>query len=135
MIVDSSAIVAIIRNEPDAAEYATALVNARSPKMSAANLLETAIVIDSARDPVASRRFDALIESAGIEIVAISTKQAKLARLAYRDFGRGSPSAAKLNFGDCFAHALAADVGEPLLFKGTDFLHTDLIPALPDARA
>jgi ribonuclease VapC len=133
MIVDSSALVAIVRAEPDASRYAAALAFAVRPAMSAVNYVETAVVVDSSRDPVASRRFDELVRVAGIEVVAVTVEQAILARQAYRDFGRGSGSPARLNFGDCFAYALAEQRGEPLLFKGDDFVHTDLIAAdLPE---
>ncbi len=129
MIIDSSAVVAIIRNEPDAGRYAAALACADRSRMSAANWLEAAVVVDSAREPVASRRFDELIETAGIEIVAVTSTQAEVARQAYRDFGKGSGSAAQLNFGDCFAYALSTETREPILFKGDDFVHTDLVAA------
>jgi len=129
MIVDSSALVAIIRHEPDASGYALALARADRLSMSAANWLEAAVVVDSAHDPVASRRFDELVRTTGIDVVAVTASQARLARHAYRDFGRGSASPARLNFGDCFAYALAVEEGEPLLFKGEDFVHTDLAVA------
>lgn len=128
MIVDSSALVAIIRGEPDAATHALAIAQADQPRMSATNWLEAAVVVDSARDPLASRRFDELVTTAGIEVVAVSPAQAVLARQAYRDFGRRSGSPARLNFGDCFAYALAAETREPLLFKGDDFSHTPISP-------
>ncbi|WP_200902411.1 type II toxin-antitoxin system VapC family toxin [Protofrankia coriariae] len=92
------------------------------------NYVEAAVVVDTARDPVASRNFDELVRVANIEVVAVTVDQAVLARQAYRDFGRGSGSPARLNFGDCFAYALAAARREPLLFKGEDFVHTDLTP-------
>jgi ribonuclease VapC len=134
MIVDSSAIVAIVRGEPDAARYAAALARSLDSTMSAANWLETALVVDSARDPLASRRFDELTEWAGIQIAPVTHEHAMAARQAYRDFGRGSTSSARLNFGDCFAYALASERREPLLFKGNDFIHTDVEPAeLPQA--
>jgi ribonuclease VapC len=98
-------------------------------RMSAANYLEAAIVIDGSRDPIASRRFDDLLREAGIAIDPVTEEQAKVAREAYRDFGRGSGHAAKLNFGDCFAYALAKTSGEPLLFKGDDFIHTGIAVA------
>jgi ribonuclease VapC len=129
VIVDSSAIVAIVHAEPDAARYAAALARSQDSTMSAANWLETALVVDSARDPLASRRFDELTEWAGIQIAPVTHEQAVAARQAYRDFGRGSTSPAKLNFGDCFAYALASERREPLLFKGDDFIHTDVEPA------
>jgi len=129
VIVDSSALVAILRNEDDAARFAKALANAGTAAMSAVNWVEAAVVVDSARDPVASRRFDELINASEIEVVPVTASQAALARQAYRDFGRGSGSPAQLNFGDCFAYALATEGREPLLFKGDDFGHTDITAA------
>lgn len=131
MIVDTSALIAILRDEPDAALYARAIEEASIRRMSAANFLETAVVIDGSRDPIASRRFDDLVAMARVEIAPVTEDQAKLAREAYRDFGKGSGHPAQLNFGDCFAYALARSVGEPLLFKGNDFGHTDIDSALP----
>jgi ribonuclease VapC len=93
--------------------------------------LEAAVVMDSARDPIVSRRFDELCAAAEIRIEPVTDAQARTAREAYRDFGNGSGHPAGLNFGDCFAYALAKDTGEPLLFKGKDFIHTDLASALP----
>jgi ribonuclease VapC len=129
VIVDSSALVAIVRAEPDASRYAAALVSSVHTAMSAVNYVEAAVVVDSARDPVASRRFDELLRAAEIDVVAVTAEHATLARQAYRDFGRGSGSPARLNLGDCFAYALAAQRREPLLFKGEDFVHTDLVAA------
>ena len=126
MIVDSSVVVAILRQEPEAAAFSESLAMADHLKMSVVNYVEAAVVIDSARNPVMSRKFDELIRSAVIEIVAVTVAQGRLAREAYRDFGRGSGHAAKLNFGDCFSYALAKDSGEPLLFKGNDFMATDV---------
>jgi ribonuclease VapC len=131
VIVDSSAIVAIIHAEADAARFADALAGARRPMMSAVNYVESAVVVDARRDPVTIRRFDELMRSTGIETVAVTAEQAMIARQAYRDFGRGSGSPARLNFGDCFAYALASATGQPLLYKGNDFIHTDLVSALP----
>ena len=88
-------------------------------------------MIDGRRDPVASRRFDDAVREAGIMIEPLDEDQARTAREAYRDFGRGSGHPARLNFGDCFAYALARCRGEPLLFKGGDFAHTDIASALP----
>ena len=88
-------------------------------------------MIDGARDPIASRRFDDLVNEAQLIIEVVTEVQARIAREAYRDFGRGSGHPARLNFGDCFAYALARATGEPLLFKGDDFGHTDIAPALP----
>ena len=128
MIVDTSALVAILRAEPDADSFALALAADRAPRMSVANYLEAAIVIDSARDPVASRQVDRLVIRAGLALEPVTAEQARVARAAYRDFGRGSGHPAKLNFGDCFAYALARCADEPLLFKGDDFGHTDVEP-------
>jgi ribonuclease VapC len=127
MIVDASALVAVIRDEPDADRFFRALSGTGQPKrMSAANYLEAAIVIDAAKSPIASRRFDEAISEAGIVIEPITREQAEIARAAYRDFGKRSGHAAGLNFGDCFAYALARALREPLLFKGEDFSHTDV---------
>lgn len=126
MIIDTSALIAILRAEPDAKVHADAIEAATTRRLSAASFVETAAVIDSARDPVASRRLDELLATADISIAPVTEGQARMARQAYRDFGRGSGHPAKLNFGDCFAYALAKETGEPLLFKGDDFSHTDV---------
>lgn len=99
-------------------------------RMSAVNYVEAAVVIDGGRDPIASRRFDDFVRAADLIIEPATEAHARIAREAYRDFGRGSGHAAKLNFGDCFAYALAKTSGEPLLFKGADFSATDLSPAI-----
>lgn len=130
MIVDTSALVAILRAEPEAAACAAAIEAAAERRISAANFLEAAIVIDGARDPIASRRFDDLVREASFVIEPVTEAQARIARDAYRDFGKGSGHPAQLNSGDCFADALARAAGEPLLFKGTDFSHTDIARAL-----
>ena len=126
MIVDASAVIAVLRDETDAVSFAKALERAAKRRMSAVNYVEAAAVIDGSRDPIASRRFDDFLREAEIEIAAVTTTQANLAREAYRDFGKGSGHAARLNLGDCFAYALARESGEPLLFKGTEFARTDL---------
>ena len=131
MIVDTSAIVAILRGEPEARKFAEAIAGAIDPRVSAVNFVEAAEVIDSARNPVASRRFDDFMLEAQLAIMPVTAEQARIAREAYRDFGKGSGHAAGLNFGDCFAYALARAMGEPILFKGDDFSQTDLAPALP----
>ena len=126
MIVDASALIALLRGEQDAPRFARALASrAESKRLSAANFLEAAIVIDGSRDPIASRRLDELIAKTGIAIEPVTAEQAEIARAAYRDFGKGVHPAG-LNFGDCFAYALAKVTGEALLFKGDDFARTDL---------
>lgn len=131
MIIDTSAVIAILRAEPEAATFAAAIETATGRSISAANFLEAAVVIDGSHDPVASRRFDELLSEAEVAVAPVTESQARIARSAYADFGKGSGHPAGLNFGDCFAYALATDKGEPLLFKGDDFVHTDVSPALP----
>jgi ribonuclease VapC len=130
VIIDTSALIAILRDEPEAAACARAIEAASRRLVSAANFLEAAIVIDGSRDPVAGRRFDDLLREAQLVIEPVTESQARIAREAHRDFGRGSGHPARLNFGDCFAYALARLTGEPLLFKGTDFANTGITPAL-----
>lgn len=129
MIVDTSAILAILFEEHDAEVYARALTEADSCRMSAANFVEAAIVVDAQTKDKGSRQFDAFFRRAGIAIEPVSEEQAHVARQAYTDFGKGRHPAG-LNFGDCFAYALAKVTGEPLLFKGKDFKRTDIISAL-----
>ncbi len=130
MIVDSSAIVAILKNEPDAAALARALSEADSAAISAGSLLEASIVIDRYRDAALSRKLDELLADARIAIEPVTADQARIARQAYRDFGKGSGHRAALNFGDCFAYALAVEKRKKLLFKGDDFRFTDITPAI-----
>lgn len=130
MIIDTSAIISILRDEPDAASFANAIERAKDRRISSAGYLETAIVADGSRDPVTSRKFDDLLREAQIVIEPVTEEQAKIAREAYRDFGKGSGHPAQLNFGNCFAYALAKAKNEPLLFKGEDFIHTDITAAL-----
>lgn len=129
MIIDTSAIVAILREEDEARRFAEAIEAASVRRISAATYVEIGAVIDGARDPVASRLVDELLATAGIVIEPVTAAQARVARDAYRDFGKGSGHAAGLNFGDCFAYALATATGEPLLFKGVDFSRTDVAVA------
>jgi ribonuclease VapC len=126
MIVDTSAIIAIIRLERDGPLYEAALEASPVNRISAATFLEVSIVIDRARDPLVSRRLDEILAEGEFIIEPVTESQARLARDAYRDFGKGSGHRAGLNFGDCFAYALARDLNEPLLFKGDDFPHTDI---------
>ena len=130
MILDTSAVVGILNRERDAETLEDALVSARNRRMSAATLVELFVVIDGKRDPVRSARLDELLQRSDVEIIDVTTEQAHIARRAYRDFGKGSGHPARLNFGDCFSYALAKVTDEPLLFKGDDFGHTDLKPAI-----
>jgi ribonuclease VapC len=130
MIVDSSAIVAILRGEPEQDAFSAVLEAAPSVRISAATWFETAIVVDSRKEPGLSRKLDDLIERSQLVIEPVTVEQARIARQAYRDYGRGSGHPANLNFGDCFSYALARDKREPILFKGDDFIHTDLMPAV-----
>jgi ribonuclease VapC len=126
MILDTSALIAILRFETEAAEFARLIEQATQPRVSAVSYVEAGAVIDGSKDPIASRRFDELIEAADIAIEPVTEAQALIARQAYRDFGKTSGHPAKLNFGDCFSYALAKAKAEPLLFKGKDFSHTDV---------
>ena len=126
MIVDTSVLVAIVRDEHDAEVYTDLLLRDASPRISAANFLEAAVVVDARRDAVASRQLDAVVEALRINLAPVTPRHAHLARQAHRDFGKGSGHPAKLNFGDCFSYALAKATGEPLLFKGNDFSLTDV---------
>jgi ribonuclease VapC len=125
VIVGSSALIAILRNEPDASAIAEALQQAPFRHISAVTYVEAAVVADNNRNPLLSRRFDNLIRDARISVEPVTPRQAEIARQAYRDFGKGRHKAG-LNFGDCFAYALAKEMDEPLLFKGTDFARTDV---------
>jgi ribonuclease VapC len=129
MVVDASALAAVFFLEPDAPKFLGALQQRPYACMSAANFLEIAIVIDSRDAPEQMVDLDLFLAEAGVEIVPVTAGQARIARDAYRRFGKGN-HAAGLNFGDCFAYALAKERDLPLLFKGDDFAQTDLRPAL-----
>jgi ribonuclease VapC len=130
MILDTSAVIAILRDEAEAGTFAKAVEKADHLRISAVNYVEAGAVIDGSRDPIASRRLDDLLREAQVIIESVTEPQAQIARQAYRDFGKSSGHPAKLNFGDCFAYALAKVKNEPMLFKGNDFSHTDIISAL-----
>ena len=125
MIVDTSAVLAILFHEPDAARFATAITMASSRRMSVATLVEATIVLESRSGPAAGYELDAFLQEAGIELEPVTPEQAQAARRAWRRFGKGNHPAG-LNFGDCFAYALAEARREPLLFKGQDFELTDI---------
>ena len=130
MIVDTSVVIAILKGERDALALGNALAKTAVCRMSAVSYVEAGVVVDSNRNPVLSRRFDDLLHDLEVSIEPVTLNQARIAREAYRDFGRGRHRAG-LNFGDCFAYALAKEKAEALLFKGDDFRHTDIEPAKP----
>ncbi len=130
MIVDSSALVAILKKESNWLDLLKILDSADRVRLSAASYLETSIVLDTEHDPILSAGLDDLIAEAHIVIEPVTAEQARITRAAYRDYGRGSGHRANLNFGDCFSYALARVQREPILFKGDDFIHTDLRPAI-----
>jgi ribonuclease VapC len=134
VIVDTSAIVAILKREPGYEAYELALARSQKTVISAATWVEASIVLDLERDPILARRFEELLRSSETIIEPVSAEQPRIAREAYRDFGKRSGSSAKLNFGDCFAYALAKDRDMSLLFKGNDFGHTDIRSALKDVQ-
>ncbi len=129
MIVDSSALLAIVLGEPEADAMTAAISGTSARRISAANWFETALVVDGRSSPVASTQFDELIATLGVAVVPVDAQVAMLARAAHRQFGRGNHPV-RLNFGDCMSYALAKARGEPLLFKGNDFSQTDIEPAL-----
>lgn len=129
MIVDSSALIAIVAVEDDADVFIEALSGAAEAAIGAPTMLEAAVVA-AGRGPFGTRRFDQLVSAANLQILAFTAEHAEVARLAYRDFGRGSGHRAGLNFGDCMAYAMATVAERPLLFKGDDFTHTDIRSAL-----
>ena len=129
MIVDTSALVAIALDEPERLELQELIVDSTTPRLSAANLVELFIVVDRHTNRSVSDRIDTLLGALGLVIEPVTAEQALIAREAYRLFGRGNGHPARLNYGDCFAYALAKSLGEPLLFKGDDFIHTDVAAA------
>ena len=129
MIVDSSAILAILFAESDAAVFAKAMSEADSCKISAATFVEVAVVVEAQTKDRGGRQLDAFLRRAGFVVEPVTEEQAHLARQAYSDFGKGRHPAG-LNFGDCFSYALAKASGETLLFKGCDFSKTDIVSAL-----
>lgn len=129
MIVDTSALLAILFGEKDAEAYARAVSEAEVCRISAATFVEISVVVESQTGDAGSRQWDAFFRTAGITIEPVTEEQAHLARQAWSDFGKGRHPAG-LNFGDCFAYALAKDSGEPLLFKGQDFRKAGIPAAL-----
>jgi ribonuclease VapC len=128
MVVDSSALLAIMFLEPEAQRFTQLIQASRAPLLSAANFLEASILIESRRGMAKRDLFDAFVAESGIRLQPVTRAQAVIARDAYRRFGKGNHPAG-LNFGDCIAYALAKERNLPLLFKGEDFARTDLDPA------
>ena len=129
MVIDTSALVSILTSEPDAEQLEDAIDRDAIRLMSVASVLETSMVIESRFGADGERELDLLIRRLPIEIRAVDRDQLEWARFAFRTYGRGRHAAA-LNFGDCFAYALAKVTGEPLLYKGSDFGRTDLVSAI-----
>jgi ribonuclease VapC len=129
MIVDTSAVIAILFGEADAKIYAEVIAAVDSCSVSAATFVEIAIVVEAQTSSSGSRQLDAFMRRAGIVIEPVTEEHAHLARQAFTDFGKGRHRAA-LNYGDCFSYALAKATGRPLLYKGKDFAKTDIIAAL-----
>jgi ribonuclease VapC len=129
MVIDTSVLIAILEDEPERRAFNEAIEAAANRRMSAANFVEASIVIESRYGAEGLRDLDLFLDRSGIELVGVDEEQARMARLGFSRFGKGRHLAA-LNFGDCFAYALARVLGEPLLFKGTDFTRTDVPSAL-----
>jgi len=130
MVIDTSALLAILLNEPERRAFNEAIEAAESRVMSAATFVEVSMVVESRFGSGGIRDLDLFIERAGIELVSVDSKQAHVARRAFSQFGKGRHQAG-LNYGDCFAYALATVLGEPLLYKGEDFPKTDVKPFVP----
>ena len=126
MVIDTSALLAILLDEPERRRFSEAIEAAERRVISAANLVETSMVLESRHGAEGVRELDRLLTVANIEVIAVDREQALAAREAFRTYGKGRHPAG-LNFGDCFAYALARSLGEPLLFKGDDFSSTDLL--------
>ena len=129
IVVDTSAILAILEDEADALRYAAAIAEADPPLISAATLVEVGIVMLNRRGAKAARMVDDFVQEAGFQVESVTAQHAQLAREAYAAYGKGQKSAG-LNYGDCFSYALAKASGLPLLFKGRDFSRTDIEAAL-----
>jgi len=125
VVIDTSALIALLGMEPEAARLAAAIEADGTRLISAASILEAAVVIESRYGPDGGRELDLMVAKAGLSVEPVTAQQAEIAREAWRRFGKGRHPAS-LNFGDCFSYALARVTGEPLLFKGTDFTQTDV---------
>ncbi|MGH9513458.1 MAG: type II toxin-antitoxin system VapC family toxin [Terriglobales bacterium] len=125
MVIDTSALIAIFLAEPERKRFLDLIIEAPRRLISAANSLETGIVLEARRGEAAGREFDLFLVRANLDLVPVDGEQVEIARFAWRKFGKGRHPAS-LNFGDCFAYALAKSSGEPLLAKGVDFTRTDI---------
>lgn len=125
MVIDTSALAAIFFMEPERDAFLTAITSAETRLISSATVLETGMVVESRQGEAAGREFDLFVVRAALQIVPVDAEQTELARSGWRKYGKGHHPAA-LNFGDCFAYALAKFTGEPLLAKSTDFARTDI---------
>ena len=132
MVIDTSALLAILQDEPERRAFNEAIEGAGSRLMSTATFVEVSIVVESRYGAEGLHDLDLFVDQAGIELVAVDAEQAKVARRAFSRFGKGRHPAG-LNYGDCFAYALAVALGEPLLFKGEDFPQTDVTPLIPQS--
>lgn len=130
VILDTSAIMAILREEPEARQFLGAMRSAESLKMSAGTWLELTAVLTRTADETVADAAELLIERFEVAIESVTRETAAIGKSAYRTYGRGTKHSAKLNFGDCFAYALSKETGEPLLFKGNDFRATDIRRAI-----
>ncbi|HYU34967.1 MAG TPA: type II toxin-antitoxin system VapC family toxin [Thermoanaerobaculia bacterium] len=130
MVIDTSAILAVLLDEPERRQFNEAIEAAESRVLSAATFVEVSIVIEARFGAEGLRDLDLFIDRAGIKLVTVDSAQAHVARQAFSQFGKGRHPAG-LNFGDCFSYALATVLGEPLLFKGEDFSRTDIAPFVP----
>lgn len=130
MIIDTSALIAVFKNEPGSAAVSRALEQATTVRISAATLVELTAVLVGRQRPDAHERTRRYLDALRVETVPFDAEQAAIAQRAYRDYGRGSGSRARLNLGDCYSYALATAKREPLLYVGDDFAHTDIPSAL-----
>ena len=131
MIIDASALLAIVLAEPDAARYAKAIAIAADPRIPSVTWFEASMQVDTRGDDIAINRFDDFIQDFGLRIIPFTADHARQARVARRIYGRNNHPA-QLNFGDCLVYGVAKAEREPLLFKGNEFSQTDIEPALKD---
>jgi ribonuclease VapC len=134
MVIDTSALLAILQDEPERRAFNEAIEGDASRLLSVASFVEVSMVVESRYGAEGLRDLDQFLDLAGIDLVSVDIEQGKAARRAFSRFGKGRHPAG-LNYGDCFAYALASVIGEPLLFKGDDFPKTDVTPVIPASGA